>query len=208
MSSFQRTRPIAQATRLVALLASLAVLVAAGCRSETLKPELVSPDAVMLDLPIVHQDELYECGLVSITALCQYYHVEIPRSERVALIKIAHDRHGLSGAELRDELVKLGMEVYIFPGTLDHAETGLYHHADDGRPLLVMRATSSKSNHYCLLLGYDEPLGNVFLLDPIEGRISTSARVFENEWRRAGCFTLLAMPAQSAESPPTASQSL
>jgi len=121
----------------------------------------------------------------------------MPEAERAELIQIAHDRRGLSGAELRDALEKLGMEVFIFPGALDHSQTGLYHHADEGRPLIVMRATKNKTNHYCLLLGYDEPLGNVFLLDPIQGRICTPAPVFEQEWQRTGCFTLLAVPARA-----------
>ena len=182
----------------LAALATVIALLCAGCHTQSLKPELMSSEAVVLDLPMLHQDELYECGFVSISALCQYYHVEIPEAQRAELIRIAHDRKGLSGAELRDALERLDMEVYIFPGTLDHSDTGLYHHADAGRPLLVMRSTNGETSHYCLLLGYDEPLHNVFLLDPIQGRISTPAQAFENEWRRADHFTLLASPARTA----------
>lgn len=189
----RHTTTIRRCTRTGALLLAL-VVVCGGCKQQPLRPELMSPEAVMLDLPVFHQDELYECGLVSITALCQYYHIEIPPEQRIELLRIANEREGLSGGELRDALVKLGLEVFLFQGTLDHSETGLYHHADDGRPLLVMLSKNGKSNHYCLLLGYDEPLGNVFLLDPIQGRISTPARAFENEWERAQRFTLLAIP--------------
>jgi ABC-type bacteriocin/lantibiotic exporter with double-glycine peptidase domain len=199
MSTLQRIIHDPRAFEGIALRVALLILLFAGCRTETaLKPELMSPQAVVLDLPVLHQDELYECGLVSITALCQYYHVEIPEAQRAELVQIAHDRHGLSGAELRDALEKLGMEVYIFPGRLDHSETGLYHQADDGRPALVMRSSPSKPNHYCLLLGYDEPLGNVYLLDPVQGRITTPAQAFENDWARAGRFTLLAVPVRTA----------
>jgi predicted double-glycine peptidase len=182
----------------VGALATVFALLCAGCHTQSLKPELMSRDAVVLDLPMLHQDELYECGFVSISALCQYYHVEIPAAQRSELIRIAHERKGLSGAELRDALERLDMEVYIFPGTLDHSDTGLYHHADAGRPLLVMRSTNGETSHYCLLLGYDEPMHNVFLLDPVQGRISTPAQAFENEWRRTDHFTLLAFPARTA----------
>jgi ABC-type bacteriocin/lantibiotic exporter with double-glycine peptidase domain len=186
-------RPIGFATLAASLLAW-----GAGCASQTLKPELMSPQAVVLDLPVMHQDELYECGLVSITALCQYYHIEMPAEQRAELVRTAHDEHGLSGDELRAALQKLGMEVFIFPGTLDHSETGLYHHADEGRPLLVMRSKNGKTNHYCLLLGYDEPLGNLFLLDPVLGRISTPIQAFDIDWERVDRFTLLALPAATA----------
>jgi len=205
-TAHRRTSPRAIARTSLGALAVLPALLAAGCHAPTLKPELMSTDAVVLDLPVLHQDELYECGFVSITALCQYYHVEIPAAQRAELVRIAHDHKGLSGAELRDALEKLGMDVYIFPGTLDHADTGLYHHADAGRPLLVMRSTNGETNHYYLLLGYDEPMHNVFLLDPIQGRVCTPERAFENEWARADHFTLLAMPARTASLAPSASQ--
>jgi ABC-type bacteriocin/lantibiotic exporter with double-glycine peptidase domain len=184
---------------------TLAGLTAAGCRAPLRGPELVSPDAVVLDLPILQQDELYECGLVSITALCQYYQREIPESARVELIRTASEKEGLSGAELRAALEALDMEVFLFEGTLDHAPTGLYTHADAGRPTLVMISKDGRSNHYCLCLGYDETLGNVFLLDPRRGRITSPVAAFERDWERARRFTLLAVPAEfSADGPAVA----
>jgi len=58
---------------------------------------MLSECAVRLDLPLVKQDALYDCGLASISALCQYWGVEIPPEESAAL----HARFDPSLAGLR-----------------------------------------------------------------------------------------------------------
>src|SRR5690348_13176983 len=154
--------------------ACLFVLALAGCRMAVVEPALLSDSAVMLDLPLVRQDEMYNCGLAAISALCQYWDVAIPEAQRAELARLAKEERGLSGGELRDALEKDGMEVFLFPGTLDRSETGLYRHIDAGRPLLVMVSPDGaleKGHHYCLVLGYDEPRKNLVLLDPARGEV-------------------------------------
>jgi ABC-type bacteriocin/lantibiotic exporter with double-glycine peptidase domain len=175
---------------------ALAVLLVAGCQAAPSRPELVSEQAVLLELPLVRQDELYECGLASLSALCQYHGVSIPQAERERLVRLAAERAGLSGGELREALQSLGLEVYIFPGTLDRQETGLFHHIDAGRPLLVMTEERWSSPHYTLVTGYDQPLGNVHVLDPRRGQVVWPLAAFEQIWARSQHFTLLATPPQ------------
>ena len=174
----------------------LLCLSASSCKQTPQRPELMSPEAVMLDLPVLEQDELFECGLVSITALCQYYGTPLPAEKRTELVAIAAERKGLSGAELEDALQGLGMETLIFEGSLDGPVTGLCRHVDDGRPPIVMLSSDGERHHYCLFLGYDRPLGNVFLLDPARGRICVPSAGFEHSWGRSNHFTLLSFPAQ------------
>jgi ABC-type bacteriocin/lantibiotic exporter with double-glycine peptidase domain len=176
---------------LASVLALGALLLAgAGCRAAPMSP--LSDSAVRLDLPLVHQDALYECGLASISALCQYWGVVIPVDERASLAQTAADNAGLSGSELRAELEQLGLEVYLFEGTLDRATTGIYAHVDAGRPPLVMLSADGTGHHYELVLGYDEPRGNLILLDPMKGEILVPVAVFERNWKRCQRFTLLA----------------
>ena len=165
-----------------ALVAGLAL--SAGCQSQRIQPTQLSDSAVTLDLPLVHQDAIYECGLASMSALCQYWGVEIPDAERASLAREAEEKKGLSGGELRTALNDLGLEVFLFHGTLDRSPTGLYRHVDAGRPPLVM-----------LALGYDESRGNLILLDPIKGQVLTPTAVFDRNWERCERFTLLACPA-------------
>jgi ABC-type bacteriocin/lantibiotic exporter with double-glycine peptidase domain len=165
-----------------------------ACQSVAMQPTEVSSEAVLLTMPMVPQDELYECGLATMSALCQYYERTIPPEERAALVETASREEGLSGAELRAALVAAGFEVYLFPGTLDHEVSGLYRHVDLGRPLLVMISPDRESKHYCLFTGYDPVHGNVFLLDPRRGSLVITAASFASLWNKAQSFTLLAMP--------------
>jgi ABC-type bacteriocin/lantibiotic exporter with double-glycine peptidase domain len=176
-----------------------AAVFAGGC--QTVRDETLSPSAVVLDLPMVQQDELYECGLAAITAECRYYDISIPENERKQLVAMAAERKGLSGAELRDALERMGLEVFIFAGARDRSPTGLYTQVDKQRPPLVMLAPAPDVHHYCLFLGYDEPLGNVVLLDPRRGRILMHGDAFDKAWSSAEHFTLLAVPAD--KQPPT-----
>jgi len=175
------------------------LLIALGaCRTAIVEPALLSESAVVLDLPLVRQDELYNCGLAAISALCQYWDVRVPPEQRDALERLAKDEKGLSGGELREALETDGMEVFLFSGSLDHTETGLYHHIDAGRPLIVMISPDGEArsggHHYCLVLGYDEPRHNLVLLDPARGEVLRSVAVFERGWEPCQRFTLLATP--------------
>lgn len=151
----------------------------------------------MLPVPVVQQDELFECGLAALSALCQYHRVDLPAPVREALVRTAAEREGLSGAELRAALEGVGLEVLIFPGTLDHSATGLYHHVDAGRPLLVITQERFGRPHYALFAGYDAVRELVYVLDPRRGPVVWPAASFRADWERAQAFTLLAVPAGS-----------
>ena len=174
-------------------LLGLVSLGVAACRSApTLPLAPLSDSAVRLDLPLVRQDALYDCGLASISALCQYWGVEIPADERTALARTAEKYEGLSGNELCSTLARLGLDAYLFEGTLDRTPTGIYAQVDAGRPPLVMLSADGRGHHYELVLGYDEPRNNMILLDPTKGEILVPVGLFERNWMRCQRFTLLA----------------
>lgn len=178
----------------VARALALGVLVfqSSGCRSApTIRPPL-SESAVRLDLPLVRQDALYDCGLASLSALCQHWGIALPEEERAQLAQTAQENEGLSGSELCTTLQGLGLETYLFHGTLDRSATGVYRHVDAGRPPLVMLSADGTGQHYALVLGYDEPRGNLILLDPLKGEILVPVPAFERDWERCQRFTLLA----------------
>lgn len=170
-----------------------------ACAATQPSTQGLSVRAVVLDVPPVLQDELYACGLASLTGLCQYWSVEIPVEMRLRLSDIAAREHGLSGDELISALDRLGMESYLFRGSLDRGATGLYRHIDAGRPPLVMLSQNGSTNHYSLVLGYDEPSANLVLLDPARGQVVSSLANFERMWARCERFTLLAAPRADLE---------
>ena len=183
--------------RLAAAL--LAVLLPApGCASGPTRPQLLSASATVLPTPLVAQDELHECGLAALASLCGYYQVAIPSVQRQDLVRLAAEREGLSGAELRATLEDMGFEAFVFEGTFDCSPTGVLNHLAQGRPLLVMTADDDV-HHYSLLIGHDPELGNVVLLDPRRGRVLLPDETFERLWGAARHFTLLAVPAVPPE---------
>jgi ABC-type bacteriocin/lantibiotic exporter with double-glycine peptidase domain len=173
------------------------LLVAVGCRATAPQTPL-SDSAVRLDLPLVRQDALYDCGLASISALCQYWGVQVPDDERIALARTAAEEKGLSGAELCTALQGFGLETYLFQGSLDREPTGIYAQVDAGRPPLVMVSADGIGHHYEMVLGYDEPRANLILLDPVKGEILVPVVIFARNWERCQRFTLLACRKQAA----------
>ena len=177
-----------------------------GCQSAKAPQSVLSDSAVRLELPLIRQDALYDCGLASISALCQYWGVEIPNEERAALARTAADNAGLSGDELRSTLQRLGLEVFLFQGSLDRTPTGVLGQIDAGRPPLVMLSSDGSVQHYELLLGYDEPRGQLILLDPMRGEVLVPLAIFERDWGRCRRFTLLAGRPATDESTTTPSE--
>jgi len=181
-------RPTKAAFAALVLLA----VASASCRSAVSRPAPLADDAVRLDLPLVRQDALYECGLASLSALCRYWGVEVPADERAALARTAANDAGLSGDELRGALERLGFEVFLFQGSLDRTTTGLYPHIDAGRPPLVMLSSDGHARHYELVLGYEASSERLILLDPMHGEVLVPVSLFERDWARCQRFTLLA----------------
>jgi ABC-type bacteriocin/lantibiotic exporter with double-glycine peptidase domain len=173
------------------------MLVAALTACSSAAPGLypVSQSAVMLEVPIIHQDQLYDCGMAAISALCAYYAV-LPNPEQSAeLATRAEASHGLSGGEVRVFLEAQGFEVLLFRGTLDHSETGALRHLDAGRPLLVMISFDNGTLfHYCLLVGYDPGLDSVHLLDPRRGLVMLPTQRFDQVWQPSERFCMIALP--------------
>ena len=134
------------------------------------------------------------------SALTQYWGVEIPAEERASLARTAAEERGLSGRDLRTTLEGLGFDVYLFRGGLDRGPTGVFTAIDAGRPLLVMISPDGKTHHYCLVLGYDAPRYTLILLDPRRGETLVPVDVFDREWARCERFTLLACPRPAGES--------
>lgn len=196
-----RTRSVSRVAT-ATLIGSVLALWTPACTTVELHPVEISDQAVLLTVPTVPQDELYECGLASVSALSEYYALPIGSAEASQLAAIAARDEGLSGAELRSALERAGFEVFIFPGTLDREVSGIYSHVDHGRPLLVMISVHDGSHHYALVTGYDPLHENVFLLDPRRGSIVLPALAFDALWTKSNRFTLLAIPATAPQISP------
>jgi ABC-type bacteriocin/lantibiotic exporter with double-glycine peptidase domain len=149
----------------------------AGCLQTGLRSEPceVSAQAVVVDVPVVRQEELHECGLATMASLLAYYSVPFPAEERARLARLARRGEGLSGAELRDGLRRLGLQAFVLLGS-----------GDEG------------VHHYALLTGYEPAAADVYLFDPARGHVRVTRDEFLARWRETGGFTLLAFPPSNA----------
>jgi ABC-type bacteriocin/lantibiotic exporter with double-glycine peptidase domain len=171
----------------------LPLLLLAGCGIAPYRAEKMSSKAVVLKTPIVQQDDLYDCGLAAISALCGYYGVEIPDSQRAELAQLAAQHEGLSGTELRKALERDGMEVYLFEGRIKEGATSLQANVLARRPMLVMIDLGG-SNHYSLVVGFDPEADTLVLLDPTLNMIVMTTASFEARWAETRHFAMLAVP--------------
>ena len=183
-------------SKIPAFLLALSAMTLAGC--VPLHPgsagnlRRLSKQAVRLDLACQRQSAPKLCGLAAMGMVASYYHLAVHAAQLDGLREEAESTGGISGESLKLVLKDAGYYVAVFPGTLDRQASGLYHHLDLKRPLIVM--TGSGARHYLVAVGYDEARALIVLLDPAAGAIATDAGEFMQGWKEANYFTLLAMP--------------
>jgi hypothetical protein len=177
----------------LALLFACSLLSLSCATSSGMK--LLSDQAVLLDLPVVRQTAPNLCGEVALEMLTRYYNVLLTDQQEARLKKEANQKEGIPGSTLKEVLEEQVYFVAVFSGTLDRKVSGLYHHLDLRRPLIVMiEGDGPDKNHYVLAVGYDEGTNTIVLLDPVRGELAMPLINFRKVWDKVDDFTLLAVP--------------
>jgi len=154
----------------------------------------LSERAVLLTVPVVMQDDQYDCGVSALSMVLAYYGHPSDKAKSAELRVKAGQDQGLTGADLERYLKAEGLETVLFKGELTHDIHGLYYHLDRGRPLVVAMNVSDDDNHFVLITGYDPQNDWILLQDPQRGALVCVSGQFEYAWNRAKHFTLLATP--------------
>jgi predicted double-glycine peptidase len=179
-----------KALLLVALAAALSLGVAAAT------------SGVWLDVPYVHQVK-DGCGSASLSMVLQYWiakHAPVPaeRSDPAQIQRELYSpsAHGIYASAMEAYLRSSGFEVFAFRGDWDD----LQEHLTKGRPLIVsLKPGNGDSLHYAVVVGIDWANGAVFLNDPARSKLLRVERdQFTQEWRKAGFWTLLAVPKRTS----------
>ena len=152
----------------------------------------LTKNARVLEAPVELQAAPNLCGVAALDMLTGYYGRPLKAGELEGLKDEAAATDGISGATLKAVLEEAGYFVAVFAGTLGREESGLYHHLDLKRPLIVM--TRKQPRHYWVAVGYDETAGMLVLLDPASGKLAMPTADFMPAWKEANFFTLLAIP--------------
>jgi predicted double-glycine peptidase len=160
---------------------------------------------VWLDVPFVRQ-ERNGCGAASVAMVMQYWQrqkngaangeSDAARIQQSLYFKQAR---GIYASDAEKYLQQHGFQTFAFRGSWDD----LKQHLQKGRPLIVALKPNSGNAplHYVVIAGLDKDPDLVMVNDPAERKLLKEDRPqFEREWKSAGSWTLLAIPAEGAPS--------
>jgi ABC-type bacteriocin/lantibiotic exporter with double-glycine peptidase domain len=158
------------------------------------------PSGIWLDIPFVKQGK-DECGAASIAMVMQYWHLKQFRSGNPTAEQIQHAvrseaAHGIYASEMVRYFQRNGYATFVFAGDW----SDLKQHLEKGRPLIAaLKPGSMAPLHYVVIAGLDPERQLVLLNDPAQRKILKEDRSrFEQEWKGAGRWTLLALPEASS----------
>jgi ABC-type bacteriocin/lantibiotic exporter with double-glycine peptidase domain len=157
---------------------------------------------IWLDVPFVKQDK-EGCGAASISMVMQYWQQQEnrpgdPRAESVAIQHALHSdsAHGIYASDMERYFRENGYTTFAFSGQFADLE----HHLGKGRPLIAaLKPGSHLPVHYVVVAGLDREQRLVMLNDPAERKLlKEDYSRFEQDWKAAGYWTLLAVPVAGA----------
>jgi len=157
---------------------------------------------VWLDVPFVAQEK-NGCGAASIAMVMQYWHREQGQSTEInvrAIHRVLYspDARGIHASDLERYLREHGFRAYVFKGEW----IDLKHHLQKGRPLIVALKSGRDDLHYVVATGFDPQNDLVLKHDPAVRKLVKQHRAeFENQWRGADNWTLLALPLSQSSAP-------
>jgi ABC-type bacteriocin/lantibiotic exporter with double-glycine peptidase domain len=158
------------------------------------------PSGIWLDIPFVKQGK-DECGAASIAMVMQYWQLKQfrsgnPTAEQIQLAVRSEGAHGIYASEMVRYFQRNGYATFVFAGDW----SDLKQHLEKGRPLIAaLKPGSMAPLHYVVIAGLDPERQLVLLNDPAQRKILKEDRSrFEQEWKGAGRWTLLALPEASS----------
>ena len=157
-----------------------------------------NPSSLWLDVPFVKQEK-DGCGAASIAMVMQYWQLQQRRSgnstaEAAQIQRALHSdaAHGIHASDMQRYFQQNGYVTFAFAGQW----SDLKQHLEKGRPLIAaLKPGSLVPLHYVVVAGLDPERQLVLLNDPAQRKLLKEERSrFEQEWKGAGRWTLLALP--------------
>ena len=161
------------------------------------------PPGVWLDVPFVQQEK-NGCGAASVSMVMRYWRQKQGRApdgnaDAGAIQRALYSQraHGIFASELQRYLQQNGFRTFASRGELKD----LRNHLQQGRPLIVALkpAGAAAPLHYVVIAGIDWEESVVIVNDPAQRKLlKREWPTFEQEWKAADNWTLLAVPQQVA----------
>lgn len=174
------------------------LMLAGGCLLSPLRPyrpELAANGGIVLDVPLVRQEDGRTCGFAAATMLSRYYRAPIAEDDCERL-RVAASEERVSGRLLQEVLERNGFRVCVFAGALldEDSPLSIAYHLKKGLPPVVMVSPRGRRDHYMVVSGLNAAKDLVFFEDPDKGKVACRGRAFRKMWERSNFFTLLAVP--------------
>lgn len=153
-----------------------------------------------LDVPFVAQPD-EGCGAASIAMVMQYWSQHngsryVPDVEQINRALHSDTAHGIYAGDMVRYFEQNRYRTFALVGT----DSDLEQHLAKGRPLIAaLKPGAGLPLHYVVVAGLDPQDHAVLLNDPAQRKLlkEDDAR-FEREWKAAGNWMLLALPASDA----------
>jgi ABC-type bacteriocin/lantibiotic exporter with double-glycine peptidase domain len=161
------------------------------------------PSGIWLDVPFVKQKK-DGCGAASIAMVMQYWQLQQGRSgdptaaaEQIQRALHFDAAHGIYASDMERYFRQNGYATFAFAGDW----SDLKQHLEKGRPLIAaLKPGSMAPLHYVVVAGLvvtglNQERQLVLVNDPAQRKLLKEDRSrFEQEWKAAGRWTLLALP--------------
>jgi ABC-type bacteriocin/lantibiotic exporter with double-glycine peptidase domain len=157
---------------------------------------------IWIDVPFVPQQK-DGCGAASIAMVMQYWqqsnaqsiHTNADPDQILRAIR-SNEAHGIYAADMVHYFEQNGFRTFEFAGERADIE----RHLAKGRPLIAaIKPASGLPLHYVVVAGIDPEEHIVLLNDPAQRKLLKEGDArFDEEWKAAGNWTLLALPRTSA----------
>ena len=164
---------------------------------------LAAASGVWLDVPFIKQEK-NACGAASIAMVIAYWQRQQGQqpnadADQIQRVLYSKEAHGIYASDLAEYFQQHGFRTFAFHGEWND----LKEHLEKGRPLIVglKPGNGNVPLHYVVVTGVDWARNLVLVNDPAERKLLPQERTrFENQWRGADNWTLVALPLPLASS--------
>jgi ABC-type bacteriocin/lantibiotic exporter with double-glycine peptidase domain len=155
-----------------------------------------------IDIPFVQQQK-DGCGAAAVAMVMQYWQGQqgLPANRNAEYAHIDQalppSARGIYASSMERYLQQNGYRTFAFAGQWADLE----HNLAKGRPLIAaLKPGAGLPLHYVVVAGLDPDQHIVLLNDPAQRKLLKEDDLqFEKEWKAAGNWTLLAVPATAAQ---------